>query len=92
MAVSTAQIPVGTTATLLSGVDPGSGGAPNGQSLVLSNTGAATVFIGGPGVTTTTGYPVPAGAEYSLDLDGLETLFAIVATGTVTVAVLRTGV
>lgn len=92
MAVSSAVVAVTSTATLLSGTDPGDvSGAANGQQLQLNNTGATSVFLGGAGVTTTTGYTLAAGAQLRVELEGKEALYAIAA-ATGTVGVLRTGV
>ncbi len=89
MAVTSAQITVGATPTRVSAAESDS---VYGSSLIIRNAGACDVFLGNAGVTTTTGFAVAAGAEYSFDLASGDDLFAIVATGTVTVAVLRTGV
>lgn len=94
MAVVPASVAVGTTATLLSGTDPGQAGtgSPDGMSILVRP--AAAVFLGGAGVTATAagGYEVAAGSELSFDLAPGDALYAIAAAGTVTVAVLRTGV
>lgn len=44
-------------------------------------TGGATVFIGGPGVTTATGFPLAGGAAYSSDGE-IERLYFVVAAAT----------
>ena len=86
MAKST-QVSVGTTATPLTPVATQNVG---GDTVILQNTGAAAVFLGGPDVTTANGYSLAAGASLSIVTDdNLTDLFGIVASGTVTVGVLR---
>lgn len=80
---------VGTSETELTGTQTDS---TAGQSLVVQNRGAADVFVGGTGVTTSTGFKLAAGDSVSLDLGQGEKLFGIVATGTVTCHILRAGV
>lgn len=88
MAVSSSVVSVGTTATKLS-PDPTDNQA--GSSVAVNNTGAATVYLGGSGVTTSAGFPLAAGGQIAVDLGG-ESLYGIVTTGTVSVTVLATGV
>lgn len=90
MAVTAAQVSVGTTATLLSASDTDN---ISGQALVVKVTSAATapVFLGPANVTTTTGFEVAIGGSISLDLGQGETLYGV-ATTIQTVHVLRTGV
>lgn len=84
MAVAS-QVTVATTVTELI---RGSGTA--GSDVVVRNTsGGASVFVGGPTVTTATGFEIPAGASVGLTLDAGEALYAIVTTGTVRCDVLR---
>lgn len=54
----------------------------------LKNTGAAVVAVGGSDVTATTGFEIAAGGEESFNLDAGETLYGIVASGTLVVEVL----
>lgn len=91
MAVSAARVTVGTSATALTSGDPGQ---QVGSGIAFRNMDAtATVFIGGPGVTAAAGYPLEAGEELSLDLENTKDLpYAITASGSVVVAVLRAGV
>lgn len=89
MAVDAAQVSVGTTETELTGAQTDT---VAGQSLVAINKGAASVFLGGTGVTTTTGFELAAGESVNVDVNQGEKLFGIVATGTQTVHVLRIGV
>ncbi len=88
MAVQAAQVTVGTTATLLSGTDTD---AVPGLSVAVQGPSGATVYLGGADVTTATGWPVAAGATFAVDLRAGDALYAVVASGTVAVPVLRTG-
>jgi hypothetical protein len=51
---------------------------------------SAAAFIGGAGVTTTTGFPIAANTAVSVPTTGSEplSLFAVVTTGTATVSVI----
>lgn len=40
------------------------------RAITLINAGAITVYLGGRGVTPTTGFPLPAGAAISLEVAG----------------------
>lgn len=52
---------VGTTATLLAGID-----ASRVEVKILNNDAANTLYLGSnPTVTTTTGFPVPKGLTFS---------------------------
>jgi len=94
VAVKSAQVAVATTATVLSGVDPGDANAsPDGQSVLVSNpVGGVSVYLGGSDVTTANGYLLLAGEKVPADLGGKEILYGCVASGTQSVYVLRTGV
>lgn len=81
MAMTSAQVSVGTTATALAQVT-----SPT-EVTVKNTDGTAAVFLGGSGVTTSNGLSLAAGATLGLTVDG--ELFGIVATGTVTCHVLR---
>lgn len=92
MAVTGAAVTVAVTATLLSGAD---GDAIQGQSVMVTVPAAGqTVFLGGSGVTTATGYPVATGTSlpWPVALSVGEALYGIVAGTTQVVNVLRTGV
>lgn len=88
MAVASAQVTVGTTATLVSAVESD---FSVGSAAKVKNTGAADVFLGGAGVTTTTGFALASGATTDVPLGPGEQLFAVAA-ATGTVHVLRLGV
>lgn len=90
MAVSSAPVTVTTTATLLSAAE--TDGDARLSLLLKVPTGGATVFLGGSGVTTATGFPAAAGEPYAFDLAPGDALYGIVAASTQAVNVLRTGV
>jgi hypothetical protein len=87
MAYTTGLVTVGTTPTLIATIPQLAGTIP------VTNTGSATVFLGGPGVTTVNGLPVQAGATVNVPASISEdnALFGIVASGTTTVAFLVAG-
>lgn len=59
----------------------------------MNNTSAVTVFVGGPAVTITTGFPIAAGVvSVRLELGPGEALYGVVTAATAAVPVLRTGV
>jgi hypothetical protein len=85
-------VSVGTTATALNTADT-STTAQRATLLVTCPSGGATVYLGGAGVTTTSyGYALAASGELSIDILGDEVLYAVVATSTQNVAVLKQGV
>lgn len=90
MAIEHARPTVTTTASAIAtGTNDRSG-----QSVVVQNPSAgATVYLGGSGVTSSSyGYALVGGSDISIDLSGGESLFAIVASSTQQVNVLRQGV
>lgn len=91
MALGNAQVSVGTTATLLSATETDD---RSGSSIAVKvpSGAAAAVFVGKSDVTTATGFSVAVGESVALDLQPGEALYGIVASGTVTVHVLRSGV
>ena len=54
------------------------------RSVTLYNTGSVTVFVGASGVTTTTGFPVPAGSALTIGFAGA--LFVVTVSGTAAVS------
>lgn len=89
MAVSHSRVSVGTTATKLTSDYDGK----DGQTINVQNpSGGADVFLGGEGVTTSSyGFLLGAGISFSVELQDDEKLYAVVATGTQTVNILRQG-
>lgn len=84
MAITSAQISVGTTATALNTA------TSSGQRLVVTPVTTAVV-LGASTVTATTGLSVAAGTVVYVDLQPGETLYGIVSSGTTTTHVLRSG-
>jgi hypothetical protein len=82
MAYKSGQVSVGTTATLIA--TPSS--VPENAGILISSSAAA--FIGGPGVTATTGLPIVASTVVNVPTTGASTeaLYAVVSTGTATVS------
>lgn len=92
MALYTSRPSVGTTATPIApDSDPRADGRP-GSSVVVYNPGPTEVFLGNDSVTTTTGFSLPSGATFQAELDDTDRLHGIVAAGTQTVHVLKTGI
>lgn len=87
MAAKGTRVSVATTATKLNSA---AGDGYAGQSLLVRNRGAASVFLGASDVTTATGYELLADESLALDLN--EDVYAICASGTVACHVLETGV
>jgi len=89
MAISHARPTVTTTASAIaSGTNDRSG-----QSVLVQNPSAgATVYLGGSGVTSSSyGYALAGGSDISIDLSGGESLYAITASGSQQINVLRQG-
>lgn len=62
------------------------------RDVIVTNTGAGTVHLGGPDVTTTDGFPLAAGATVSFDRITRESIPHAVAAASSTLAVLEVGV
>lgn len=88
--IEASAVTVATTATALNSAE--STGSDS-VSLLVANVGAATVYLGGVDVTTSSGVPLAAGASVSInDLAAGERIYGIVASSTNEVRVLRHGV
>jgi hypothetical protein len=89
MAVTHARVSVGTTATKLTSDYEGK----DGQTINVQNpTGGVSVYIGGDGVTTTDyGFLLKADSSFSIELQDDEKLYAVVASSTQTVNIIRQG-
>lgn len=60
---ATTQVSVGTTATAIFNA------AVTGKQIAINNTDSATtLYLGAIGVDTTTGFPVPAGQTFTMDI------------------------
>lgn len=92
MAVRSKNLTIGTTpVALVTGQDADFN--PNYRDIAVTNSSDATVYLGGPDVTTTNGFPLPVGASLSFDQVAADAIpYAIVATGTATLSVLELGV
>ena len=90
MSLAHERVSVGTTATQLSSNYSGK----DGQTVSVQNPSASvTVYLGGEGVTTTSyGFALGVLSDMSIDLQDGEKLYAVVASSTLTVNVLRQGV
>lgn len=85
MATRSAQIPVTNVVTLLEDEN----GLIRGEHVVIYNRGALSVYIGGPAVSTTTGFELGSGQSISVDLsEANQEIYAIAASGTQAVHVL----
>lgn len=82
------SVAVTTTASLVL-ANPLAGANTSPIALLVENTGAATVFIGGDlAVTAANGVPIAANGSMTLVLAGGESAYAITGAGTSTLAVL----
>ena len=90
MALTHAQVSVGTTATLLSAT----GAGRDGQTVLVQNpTNGQSVYIGGTGVTTSSyGFLLLAGTAFAIELQDGEGIYGVVASSTQAVGVIRQGV
>ena len=71
------QVNIGTSqVALISGLASGM------AAVTLYNRSSNTIFLGGSGVTSGTGYPVPANSPFSADVDETVPLFGIAGIGT----------
>lgn len=88
MPFSVGTVSVGTQATLLA--NPSTAAASDPQPVVIfNNDAAATLFIGGTGVTTANGFPILKQTGISFRLISGEQIFGIVAAGTLDARVLQ---
>ena len=79
---TSAQISVGTTATLLVAANI------MDQTVQLHNLGGGAVYLGNASVTTSNGYKMDNTDKLQIPVGDNEALYAITASGTHTVAVL----
>lgn len=84
MAFTSDQVSVGTTATLISAT----AGVDSDCLIKLGSAAGADVYLGGPGVTTSNGFPLSAGETIPTADLRYDDLYGIVASGTETVYVL----
>lgn len=81
--ISASRVTVTTSATSIVAAGSDTIGA------CVRNAGTASVYLGGSGVTTSTGYELPASDTLCMDLLNNETLYGIVASGTVEVHLVK---
>lgn len=77
MSIATAVVAVGTGATLLNATAESD--RASGSTITITNPNAAALFVGGAGVTPATGFPIPASATLSLNLQPGEQVFGVLA-------------
>lgn len=77
-----AQVSVGTSSTSIIAANSAR------KSLVITNQGASTIYVGNSGVTTSTGFALAAGASIS-DVTTVDAWYGVVATGSVTAGVIE---
>jgi hypothetical protein len=88
MALADELVTVGTTPTLLA--NPGVNRADTDILWVeVHNATGVTIYVGGPSVDTTSGRPVVDGASWSAALGRGDAVYAVVASGTEDVHVLK---
>lgn len=88
MPVVGTQVTVANTPTALE-----SSITADGVALLVRNRGAVAVYLGGPAVTTATGYQVDPGEAVSLDAETCPIgVYGITASGTAVCHVIRVGV
>lgn len=84
MTISSGQVTVGTVATYITGADP------NPAYVHIHNAdNTKTVFLGGPGVTITTGLNLLKEDSFEIFLHPGRALYAVIQTGTSTLSWLK---
>lgn len=78
--VATGQVSIGATATLIAAARPGR------SSVTIVNGGTTDVFIGGSGVTTTTGMLLSGTKGQLITIPTSGAVYGVVATGTESVS------
>ena len=77
MAITTSSISVLTSATLLAQISYAVGTIFSSMPVTVYYSGAGTIYLGGPTVTTTTGVPVAAGLTASFVLVAEDILYGV---------------
>lgn len=83
--VSTNQLTIGASATLIAPARTGVAGTGR-TSITITNPGTTSIYIGGSGVTTSTGTLLPGISGASMTLGTEAAIYGIVATSTATVS------
>jgi hypothetical protein len=86
--IQSAIVNVSTTKALLSASGRMSGSK---HAVLVTAPAGATLFLGGSDVTSASGYPLAAGTSITLDLDYSDEVYGILASGTGSANVLRSG-
>lgn len=76
MPIISSRVTVTSTATQI--VDPTRGGVVDPTTCLIRNAGGFTVYLGGVGVTTATGFELPPGGSFNADLIAGDVLYGIV--------------
>ena len=79
---------VGPAATLIADLTT----TPGGQSVLIHNNSAGTIYIGGSDVTQSDSFALATNTFLSFVIDGSEAVYGVTATTTLTVQVFRTNV
>lgn len=87
MPIISNRVSVTAAATSLSNPVGGSLGDPIG--VIVKNTGGASIYLGGSGVTSAAGLELAPGETLNVELMGGDVLYGITASGTVIVSVLK---
>lgn len=82
-----ARVTIGTTATFITS---GRNAGDTDTDILINHRGTNPVYIGGPEVTTTTGYQLDTTEVLGIQLAAGEPLYGIVAAGTEVIHYLRT--
>ena len=80
---NTSQVTVTTTATLLVT-------ANRADQMVYLHSASGTIYVGGAGVTSSTGYKMDNGDKLSMQLSDNESLYGIATAGTPVMMVMAT--
>lgn len=91
--IKTLRASTGTTRVLLTANEDQDMNKSSNWVTVKNPAGVgATVFLGGPDVTTGTGFELPAGATLTLQLTHGDRLYGITANGSVNLFVMQGGI
>ncbi len=87
MPFKSGQVSVSTTATQVCSI----GAVPENSGVLVNSSAAA--FVGGPGVTASTGFPLAANTPQTVPTTGAESLvlYGITSTGTATISYIYPG-
>lgn len=92
MAVLASVKTVGTSVSLVALSYSGTATNLNGTAVKALSTNTGIVYVGGPGVTVATGYPLAAGEAVSLDLLDGDEVWAIASAAAQELRLLAVGV